>query len=96
MTKPDKMSNVKHGVRFILGWCVLLLGVVGLFLPILQGILFLAVGSILLAPYMPCFGRFRDRLTARFPALHHVLERWKARADRLKSRLRRQKQTKKD
>ncbi len=36
-------------VRLLLGWGFILLGIAGLFLPILQGILFLAIGLVILS-----------------------------------------------
>ena len=43
-----------------LGWMFMVLGVLGLFLPILQGILFLAIGMVLLSYESP---RFHEKLT---------------------------------
>jgi uncharacterized membrane protein YbaN (DUF454 family) len=56
-------------LRHILGWSLLLLGVVGLFLPILQGVLFLAMGAALLSPDIPLFHRMLVSLERRYPAL---------------------------
>lgn len=44
-----------------LGWTFMVLGVLGLFLPILQGILFLAIGMVLLSYESPWF---KEKLTA--------------------------------
>jgi uncharacterized protein len=44
-------------VRIILGWACILLGIVGLFLPVLQGWFFLVMGTALLARDVPLFGR---------------------------------------
>ena len=41
--------QVKRVAILILGWCFILLGIVGLFLPILQGVLFLLIGLIILS-----------------------------------------------
>ncbi|MEL0110749.1 MAG: PGPGW domain-containing protein [Rickettsiales bacterium] len=43
-----------------LGWFFIVLGVLGLFLPILQGILFLVIGMVLLSYESPWF---REKLT---------------------------------
>lgn len=51
----------------VLGWGVLLLGVVGLFLPILQGVLLILVGMGILSKVSPRMRRLRDRLHARYP-----------------------------
>jgi uncharacterized membrane protein YbaN (DUF454 family) len=53
----------------IVGWVFVILGVVGLFLPILQGILFLLVGLGILSKYSQTAHRIAERLRARFPSL---------------------------
>jgi uncharacterized membrane protein YbaN (DUF454 family) len=58
-----------HWLRIALGVTMLILGVAGLFLPILQGILFLAIGLGLLAPYSPFLQRREEELKRRFPAI---------------------------
>lgn len=78
---------VKPGVRPAFGVFFLILGVLGLFLPILQGVLFLFIACSLLAPYSPFIQRQRARLEARYPKLiaaeqkcHEAWERWLDRA----------------
>jgi len=51
------------------GWPLLLLGVVGLFLPFLQGILFLIIALTILAPEVPAFRRLISALRKRYPAV---------------------------
>lgn len=70
---------VKHAIRITAGVAFLLLGIAGLFLPVLQGLLFLAIGLVLLAPYIPLFARIRDALYRRFPRVKVAVERWKKR-----------------
>ncbi len=60
---------MKKLYRHALGWFFLFLGVIGLFLPVLQGILFLFVGVIILAPEVPFFQRMLDKMEKRHPAL---------------------------
>ncbi len=50
-----------------LGWGFVLLGIVGLIVPILQGIVFLCVGLMLLSPEWAPAQRMLDRLRIRFP-----------------------------
>jgi len=52
-----------------LGWSLVLLGLAGLVLPFLQGILFLALGLIVLAREHTWAARLFDRLKQRFPRL---------------------------
>lgn len=59
----------KHAVRWVSGWTFIGLGIIGLFLPILQGILFIVIGLVLLAPYVPLFRKIRIRILLRFPRL---------------------------
>ncbi|SMC27718.1 Putative transmembrane protein (PGPGW) [Desulfacinum hydrothermale DSM 13146] len=63
---------MKKTVRILAGCLLLVLGVVGLFLPVLQGALFLALGFLLLGKEIPWVARFLTRLGERYP----VLGRW--------------------
>ena len=71
------------------GWGFIVLGVLGLFLPFLQGILFLLIGIWLLSHEIEGARRLREKVTRRMPVRWRpVLERAEARADRLFARLR--------
>lgn len=50
---------------WVTGWFCIFLGVLGLFLPILQGILFLLIGLFILSLVSPRVRLFRQRLRAR-------------------------------
>ncbi len=56
-----------------------MLGVAGLFLPILQGVLFLAIGFSILATEQPWAERLLQRLRHRFPQVARALDQTKAR-----------------
>jgi uncharacterized membrane protein YbaN (DUF454 family) len=58
---------VWRGVKITLGLILLPLGVVGLFLPFLQGVLFLLVAVALLSSEVPFVARLRDRVRRRYP-----------------------------
>ncbi len=58
---------VWRGIKITLGLLLLPLGVVGLFLPFLQGVLFLLVAVALLSSEVPFVARLRDRVRDRFP-----------------------------
>ena len=65
--------------RIAVGWLFIFLGLIGLALPLLQGILFLIIGVAILAPYVPLFRKLRDTAYHRFPRLHsrvRLLRRW--------------------
>ncbi len=49
-------------VRLTVGWALLVLGVIGLFLPLLQGILFIFSGLAVLSTESPWARRLLDRL----------------------------------
>jgi hypothetical protein len=66
---PTRRSPWKRWAIIGLGWFFVVLGVLGLFLPILQGVLFLAVGFALLARELEWVRRYRERLYARYPKL---------------------------
>ncbi|MEQ8388871.1 MAG: DUF454 family protein [Alphaproteobacteria bacterium] len=57
-----------------LGWGFVLLGVAGIFLPILQGILFLLVGLWILSTESPRAKRWLDQLRRRYPRLSGKLD----------------------
>jgi hypothetical protein len=45
----QKKRGVKHWLRVGGGWCLLIVGVAGLFLPVIQGLLCIAAGLTLLS-----------------------------------------------
>ena len=53
----------------VVGWAFLLLGIAGLFLPILQGVLFILIGLIILSTEYVWAHRLLSRLKTRFPRL---------------------------
>lgn len=67
-------------VRVGLGVFFFLLGIAGLVLPILQGVLFLIISAILLAPYSLWVQKQLDRFERRFPWLadkaRSIAARW--------------------
>jgi len=65
--------SIKHVAIFGLGWLFIALGVLGLFLPVLQGILFLLIGVSLLSMVSATARLVRMRIGRRFPALHRRL-----------------------
>jgi uncharacterized membrane protein YbaN (DUF454 family) len=62
-------SLTKRILVLVAGWGFVLLGIVGLFLPVLQGILFLLVGLIILSSEYAWAHRLLARLRRRFPKI---------------------------
>ncbi len=76
-------KTMKRPVMLALGYSFLVLGVLGMFLPILQGFLFLAIGLAILARHAAWARLLRMRLVARYPRLgakmdeaERVAHRW--------------------
>ena len=64
---------------FTAGVFFILFGLVGLVLPFLQGLLFLAIGIILLSLWSPRIREFMDRNTIKYQKVHkviHDVEEW--------------------
>ena len=70
--------RIKRLMIWCLGWFFIILGIIGLFLPILQGILFLLVGLYLLSSTSPWAARLLDKLRNRFPKINKTFEEAKA------------------
>ncbi|MGH9550775.1 MAG: PGPGW domain-containing protein [Terriglobales bacterium] len=73
-------SGIKRILVLIVGWSFILLGILGLFLPILQGVLFLLVGLIILSSEYVWAHRLLTRLRERFPKLGRVADQATAKA----------------
>lgn len=78
---------MKRLIRLGLGWTFIVLGVLGLFLPFLQGVLFLAIGFALIAPDSPWAQDKLERVRRRYPQLASTFDRAQARAEGLIARV---------
>lgn len=67
---------MKKVYRHFFGWFFILLGIIGLFLPVLQGILFLVIGTIILAPEVPFFSRTLVKLEKKYPDIFEQAKRF--------------------
>lgn len=65
-------------VRIVLGCLLLLLGLAGLVLPVLQGWLFIAMGVIVLSKDVALFARMENRITDRYPKAGRFVSRVRA------------------
>ena len=68
--------------KLALGWAFLVLGVLGLFLPVLQGVLFLAIGLAILATEQVWAHRLLLWLRRRFPRFAHVFDKARHQSER--------------
>jgi uncharacterized membrane protein YbaN (DUF454 family) len=66
--------QIKHILIQVVGWIFIALGVVGLFLPILQGVLFLFIGLIILSTEYAWAHHLLTKIRARFPKLSRTMD----------------------
>lgn len=71
------MNGLKNLVLLILGWLFIILGILGLFLPFLQGILFIVIGLAILSSRSKRIRHLLKYLEDRYPHLHKRVETWK-------------------
>jgi len=57
----ERIRHLPRPARLIVGGLLIVLGLLGLFLPVLQGILFLALGGMVLSQDIPLFARWKGR-----------------------------------
>ena len=73
--RPRPPFGWRDITRIVAGGICIVLGVIGLVLPFLQGILLLAIGTGLLAPYIPFFRRLRIWFYRRYPEIRRRLHK---------------------
>ena len=66
-------ARVKKIMLLLLGWGFIVLGIIGLFLPILQGVLFLIVGLLILSSEYVWAHKLLQKIRTRFP---QIASRW--------------------
>jgi uncharacterized membrane protein YbaN (DUF454 family) len=71
------MNVIKKIGLLIIGWLFIVLGILGLFLPILQGILFILIGLAILSSRSETIKRFLKHLEEHYPQHHERVEIWK-------------------
>jgi uncharacterized membrane protein YbaN (DUF454 family) len=77
----------KQRAVYCAGWGFIALGLLGLVLPILQGILFLLAGLTLLSSSSPHAERILNSLRRRFPKLSHTCDQAARRAKKVRIRI---------
>ncbi|MBX4192499.1 DUF454 family protein [Candidatus Parcubacteria bacterium] len=69
------IKHVKRTLLLVLGVLFLILGVIGLFLPFLQGVLFLAIGLLIISICLPQVREWMMVHTRKYPKLHDRVEK---------------------
>ncbi len=77
---PALKSHTTRILILITGWTFILLGIAGLFLPFLQGVLFLLVGLIILSSEYVWAHRLLTKLRERFPKIGRMADQATAKA----------------
>lgn len=72
--------KAKRRILLVAGCFFFVLGILGLFLPILQGVLFLLIALVLLARAHPRFRLLKQRIRRRYPKYANLLEKAEQRA----------------
>ncbi len=85
-------KTLKRAAILVLGWAFILLGIAGLFLPVLQGILCLLIGLFVLSAEYPWAHRLLHRLKARFPRIAAQFDGAKEKSERWLMRILRREQ----
>lgn len=73
--------GIKRVGVLALGWAFILLGIAGLFLPVLQGILFLLIGLVILSSEYIWAHRLLVKFKVRFPSVAKQLDQATAKAN---------------
>lgn len=81
-------THLKRILILGLGWFFIALGIAGLFLPILQGVLFLLIGLAILSGESRWARRLLVRLRRRYPSLSGRIDEARARVRRWWARIR--------
>jgi uncharacterized membrane protein YbaN (DUF454 family) len=73
------ITLTKKALILTLGWIFIFLGIIGLFLPFLQGILFMIIGLALLSKESTIARNLMDRLEKKHPRPFQVALEWRRR-----------------
>ena len=82
-----KGSRLRRFLVLALGWAFIVLGILGIFLPILQGILFLAIGLMILSRESRWAAARLRWLKRRYPKFGQTYDEAERRAARLWQRI---------
>lgn len=82
LTSWQVKKRLKRIGLLILGWAFILLGIAGLFLPILQGVLFILIGLLILSSEYVWAHNLLQKLRRRFPKIAGHMDNAKMKAER--------------
>jgi uncharacterized protein len=85
---------IKKVLVLVVGWGFILLGIAGLFLPVLQGILFLMIGLVILSTEYVWAHHLLAKIRSRFPKIAGTADRAKEKAAHWMQRIYRHEDTK--
>ncbi|HET6465922.1 MAG TPA: PGPGW domain-containing protein [Nitrospiria bacterium] len=71
------MALARKTLIHLVGWSFILLGIVGLFLPILQGVLFLLIGLLVLSKESKWAKDILHRIEKRYPVQYQKMHEFK-------------------
>jgi uncharacterized membrane protein YbaN (DUF454 family) len=78
-------ARVKHIIKLGTGWGLVLLGFIGLFLPVLQGILFMLIGFFILSHEYAWARWIFAKLRERFPGGYTRFRAWRRKRQKNKT-----------
>lgn len=73
------MYFIKKISILIIGWLFIFLGIIGLFLPFLQGILFILIGLAILSSRSEMIKSLLKKFEAKYPNQYEKLKNWRER-----------------
>src|SRR5574340_902785 len=80
-------AQIKRAVLLVVGWAFILLGIAGLFLPVLQGILCLLIGLFILSSEYVWAHKLLHRMRSHFPAVARQADKAAVKAEEWKRRI---------
>lgn len=75
-------ATFKRATVLVLGWGFVLAGIVGLFLPVLQGVLFILIGLFILSSEYIWAHHMLEKVRQRFPRVARQLDQAKEKGTR--------------
>ncbi len=77
------IKHTKRTLIFILAVLFVVIGIAGLILPLIPGLVFIAVALVIFSLFFPIIGEKVRHHTVRYPKLHAIIERLDERVRRI-------------